>query len=152
MTIHTEGAGKCLSQIKSKKKCCAIYFDRPGGVTTAVCGLCTDSNEFLYKKALQSWVFVGHHPPSCTLTLITTGAFSQNVGKLFFKLKLATDNLSMCGPIGKWLANRQMLSRWHWKPCTLYILMYWSYNLTDNQYSVLLQLYSSQSWITASDF
>ena len=35
--------------------------------------------------------------PSCyhTFTLMTTGVFSRNVGNLFPKLKLVTDNLSI---------------------------------------------------------
>ena len=44
-----------------------------------------------------------HHQDA--FTLMTTGAFSQNLGKLFSKLKLVTDNLSL------------YLCSSHWKKC-----------------------------------
>ena len=43
---------------------------------------------------------------SFTFTLMTTGAFSRNVGKLFSKLKFVTDNFSL------YLCSSQLRSHW----------------------------------------
>ena len=43
--------------------------------------------------------------PGETFTLLTTGAFSQNVGKLFSELKLETDNLLFIYAEANWEAT-----------------------------------------------